>query len=54
MVRLCERISSLEIAQSAVGASERDKELESALKDSQDHRNELRMEFEGLLDQYEK
>jgi hypothetical protein len=61
MVRLCERISSLEIAQPAAGAtppaagaSEREKELQSALKDSQDHRNELRLEFEGLLDQYEK
>jgi hypothetical protein len=44
MVRLCERVGA--------GAPAREKELQSELQRSQRARNELRMEFEGLRDQY--
>jgi hypothetical protein len=55
MVRLCERIYALEITGAtppAAGASEREKELQSELQMSQRARNELRMEFEAMRDQY--
>ncbi len=57
MVRMCERIHELEISGApppAAGASEREKELESALQISQRARNELRMEFEAMRDGHEE
>jgi hypothetical protein len=61
MVRICERIYALEIAQPAPGATEpapgptnRVNELESELFISQIARNELRMEFEEMRDRYEQ
>ena len=61
MVRMSERIRELEItkptsgaAEPASDATERVKELESELKNSQLARNELRMEFEEMRDLYEK
>jgi hypothetical protein len=54
MVRMCERIYALEIAQPAPGPTDRVNELESELFIPQLARNELRMEFAEMHDRYEE
>jgi hypothetical protein len=52
MLQLSERICELETTQPAPDATEREKELESELKISQQRRCELRMEFERIENLY--
>ena len=54
MLQMSERITELELAQPASGATEREKELDIELKKSQDQRTELQKEFEAMCDRYEK
>jgi chromosome segregation ATPase len=54
MLQMSERITELELAQPASGATEREKELDSELKKSQDQRRDLQTEFEEMRGRYEK
>ena len=54
MLQMSERITELELAQPASATSQREKELDSELKKSQDQRRELQTEFEEMRGRYEK